>query len=230
MTGDLLRHVVTVLGGLGLVLTRRRWWGSRPSGRVGVDPVAAGPPDPATSAAPLLSAASDVDGAGWWQVVDLVRLQDWHIDYVEGDSLLDAYVFDAGLFDWQRLLDVVRSQGWPIEYVVDRSPLQLPGRVGDIFAASRRGAYPSLLIRPTTGLEIVTDFLAEDEIEFVLDARELRDQRHLDALRAFLRTVGTGLDKPVVLTPADVSQLPLIRYLPAEDRFTRHTGPQRPWR
>ncbi len=141
-------------------------------------------------------------------------------EYFEFDgSLLDAYVFDVSMADWQHIIDVLRAQAWWLDYTLDGSSLPLPEHVSDIFAA-RREASATLHIRPAAEVLINTHFFSDDEIEFDFDPRELQGQDRLDVLCSFLRTVGSALNKPIVVTPENSPDRPLLTYTPSDDRLT----------
>lgn len=133
-------------------------------------------------------------------------------------SLLDAYVFEVSRADWQHVIDVIRIQGWWFDYDCGDSPMLLPELVGDIF--DHRGDWSTTLsIQPVAGIVVNTHFFSDDEVEFDFDPRELQGQEQIDVLCSFLRTIGRTLDKPVVLTPENSPGLPLITYVPSEDRL-----------
>ena len=140
--------------------------------------------------------------------------------YLEWDgALLDAYVFGVSIADWQRVIDVVSAQRWSLDYTVDGSSLPLPGQVSDIFVARGEGSA-TLHIRPTPDILVNTHFFSDDEIEFDFDPRELQGQDRLDVLCSFLRIIGSTLDRPVVVTPENSSDRPLLTYTPAGNRVT----------
>lgn len=140
--------------------------------------------------------------------------------YFELDgSLLDAYVFDVSMADWQHVIDVVRAQRWRLDYTVGGSSQPLPQQSSDIFAA-RGDASTTLTIWPTPDIAVNTHFFSDDEIEFDFEPGELQGQDPLDVLCAFLRTIGGTLNKPIVLTPENNPDWPLLTYTPDDDRVT----------
>ncbi len=149
---------------------------------------------------------------------DLVWNDVAHYFEVDG-SLLDAYVVGVSMADWQHVIDVVRAQSWSLDYTVDSSSLPLPEQVSDIFA-TRGQASTTLHIRPTPDILVNTHFFSDDEIEFDFDRRELQGQDQLDVLCSFLRTIGSRLNKPIVITPENTPHQPLLTYTPAGDRVT----------
>jgi hypothetical protein len=149
---------------------------------------------------------------------DLVWDDVAHYFEVDG-SLLDAYVFGVSMADWQHFIDVVRAQQWRLDYTVDGSSQPLPQQYGDIIAA-RSDASTTLTIWPTPDIAVNTHFFSDDEIEFDFEPGELQGQDRLDVLCAFLRTIGGTLNKPVVLTPENNPDWPLLTYTPDDDRVT----------
>jgi hypothetical protein len=126
-------------------------------------------------------------------------------------SLLDAYVFDTTVADWQAFVDLVRSKGWWFAYSEDGRPRRLPYRVEDVLA--RRGEMAVLLqVRLVPDVLANVHFFTDEEIEVDFAREELQGQERLDLLCSFLRGVGRRLGKPVVLTPENLSDHPLIGY------------------
>jgi hypothetical protein len=64
-------------------------------------------------------------------------------------------------------------------------------------------------------------FFAVEEIEVDFSPEELQGQEQLDAVCAFLRAVGRRLGKPMVLTPENAPDRPLIGYDVTADRVVR---------
>lgn len=149
---------------------------------------------------------------------DLVWSDVAHHFEVDG-SLLDAYVFGVSVADWQHVIDVVRTQSWSLDYTVDGSSRPLPERAVDIFTAGSRASL-TLHIRPTPDILVNTHFFSDDEIEFDFAPGELQGQDRLDVLCSFLRTIGSTLDKPIVVTPENTPGRPLLTYTPSDDRVT----------
>jgi hypothetical protein len=132
-------------------------------------------------------------------------------------SLLDAYVFDTTVADWQAFVDFVRSRGWWFAYSEDGRPRRLPFRVEDVLA--RRGEMAVLLqVRPVPEVRVNVHFFTDEEIEVDFAPEELQGQERLDLLCSFLRAVGRRLGKPVVLTPENLADRPLIGYDVGADR------------
>jgi hypothetical protein len=132
-------------------------------------------------------------------------------------SLLDAYVFDTTVADWQAFVDLVRSKGWWFAYSEDSRPRRLPARVEDILA--RRGEMAVLLqVRLVPEVLVNVHFFTDEEIEVDFSPGELQGQERLDLLCGFLRAVGRRLGKPVVLTPENLRDHPLIGYDIEADR------------
>ena len=75
-------------------------------------------------------------------------------------------------------------------------------------------------IRPAADILVNIHFLSDDEIEFDVDPRELQGQDRLDVLCSFLRIIGSKLNKPVVVTPENTPDRPLLTYTPSDDRVT----------
>ncbi|MBM7774716.1 hypothetical protein JOD54_004920 [Actinokineospora baliensis] len=147
----------------------------------------------------------------WSEVSDL---------FVPDGSLLDAYVFDTTVGDWQVFVDLVRSRGLWCRYSEDGHPKPLPEQVE---AAFERQAEVGVLlqIRPVPQILVNTHFFTPDEIEVDFAPQELQGQERLNTVCAFLRAVSRRLGKPMVLTPENGPDHPLIGYDVDLDRVMR---------
>ncbi len=139
-------------------------------------------------------------------------------DFRPDGSLRDIYVAPATLNDWGILYPLLCA--YPgAEYSVDGAVQPLPSSVEQAFAVRSSGS-PMLRIRVGRAL-VVFHFFSEDEIECDLVPNEITSQRDLDALLAFVRQVGDGTRKRVLITPENCRERPLITYDPESKRFER---------
>ena len=100
---------------------------------------------------------------------------DYKIEFVTDQFLLDIYVFDATLTDWQKLLNFVRSGSHQFSYVLDGMPAVLPHDAADIF---RIRADVSVLLSVYLGgvVRVNCHFFDEAEIELDLQASEIQTE------------------------------------------------------
>jgi hypothetical protein len=126
-------------------------------------------------------------------------VKDWFDPETYG-TLPDVCVPETDVADWQATIDLVRSRGWAYEYTEDSKAVRLPGSVETMFA---RAATVSLRLTvwPAQGMAINFWPYSADEILFDIDIREIQCQERLDALCAFLRSIGRRLGKPVLMSP-----------------------------
>lgn len=140
-----------------------------------------------------------------------------HFDPDETGSLPDLRVPHTSADDWQTLLDLVRERGWNHEYVEGATELPLP-RAADVFARPLDAECPQLRVRPSEGVLAIFRFLADEEIDFDMDLRELQGQERLDLLCDFLRTLGRRLGKPVFMDPEGAHGHPFLAFDVETDR------------
>jgi hypothetical protein len=135
-------------------------------------------------------------------------------------SLLDAYVFDTAVSDWQAFIDLVRSRGWWFEYQEDSRSTRLPDRVGVAFDHAETSAV-LLRVRPVPRMSVHVHFFTVEELEVDFAREEVQGQDRLDVVCGFLRAVSRRLSKPMVLTPENMRDDPLIGYDLAADRVVQ---------
>lgn len=91
--------------------------------------------------------------------------------------------------------------------------------MSDVFAAQRCHEVTTFLqIRPAPGIAVHVHFFTTDEIEMDFAREELQGQPQLDVLCGFLRAIVRGLGRPVILTPENGAEIPLIGYDPEADQ------------
>jgi hypothetical protein len=85
---------------------------------------------------------------------------------------------------------------------------------------------PELRVWPTADVLAIFRFLADDEVDFDLDLRELQGQDRLDVLCAFLREIGRRLGKPVLMDPEGEYGRPVLGFDVEADRVVLLGDPQ----
>jgi hypothetical protein len=126
-------------------------------------------------------------------------------------SLQDVYIFKTSLDDWQKLLDFIRAGRYMFEYKIDGDAVALPERAATIFECEN---YRGLLSVIVGNLLLNCHFFTVDEIEFDLDPREVKGERDLEELIDFLKRLCQILNKQTVLTPENLPELWIFRFIP----------------
>lgn len=127
-------------------------------------------------------------------------------------SLQDIYVLNTDARDWQRVIDHVRGGGLPHSFHVDGQPRPLPTAVGDVFRL-REDAVTGLAV-DLDGVLVRCHFFDESEIEFDLDPRDVVRSEQADRVLGFVQELADLLCKPVLLTPENDPDHPLVRREP----------------
>ncbi|MDX3646047.1 hypothetical protein [Streptomyces sp. MB09-02B] len=132
-------------------------------------------------------------------------------------ALPDLHVPDTSAEDWQALLDLVAEKGWRHEYIEGTTPLAVPS-AAHVLARPLDAECPQLRVWPTEGMLAIFRFLADEEIDFDMDLREIQGQHRLDAFCDFLCRLGRHLAKPVVMCPEGAYDRPVLGFDPVLDR------------
>lgn len=106
------------------------------------------------------------------------------------------------------------------EYSVGGVVQESPNRVEQAFANSSSG-IPLLRIQ-VGAILVVFHFFSDDQIECDIDPREITSQSDLDVLVGFMRWLGDAVRKPVLLTPENGREHPIITYVPDRKEFHYH--------
>jgi hypothetical protein len=140
-------------------------------------------------------------------------------------ALPDLYVPGTTVRDWQAVLDLVTASGWPWQYQEDGTARPLPAAAAVLARPAETGTA-SLRVWPAPGVLVIFWFMAETDIDFDVDLRELRGQEGVDALCGLLRAIGGKLGKPVLMTAeGGRREHPVLGFDPALDKVVLFTGP-----
>ncbi|MEU0267481.1 hypothetical protein [Nocardioides sp. NPDC006303] len=135
-------------------------------------------------------------------------------------ALPDLFVPDTTVDDWQALLNLVTTSGWTWKYESGDTEEPLPS--ADIVLARPSDAEAAYLrVWPVPGVLAIFRFTSVHEIDFDVDLRELEGQDGVDSLCSFIRVIGRGLGKPVLMTNEGGSEEhPVLGYDPVKDKVT----------
>lgn len=125
--------------------------------------------------------------------------------------LPDVRVPNTSVADWQALLDLLSEKGWQYRYSEGETVLPLPG-AADALSRPADADWPELRVRPTAEVLAIFRFLADDEIDFDVDLRELQGQERLDVFCGFLREIGRRLGKPVLMSAEGDYRRPVLGF------------------
>lgn len=132
-------------------------------------------------------------------------------------SLPDLRVPDASVEDWQAVLDLVEARGWQRQYSEGETVLPVP-RAETVLSRPADAECPNLRVWPTADVLAIFRFQDDDEIDFDVDLRELQGQERLDVFCDFLREIGRGLGKPVLMDPEGDRGHPVLGFDIEADR------------
>jgi len=136
-------------------------------------------------------------------------------DFEWDGSLRDLYVFDTSEAEWDRFLGCLPTWGYHTRFTIDGEPAPLPHSAARAFEIRQRAA--PLLQIDIGGILLCCHFFTDQEIELDLDPREITASAKLDQLLQLMRRLGQAVHRPVVLTPENSPELPIIRYNPDSD-------------
>ena len=131
----------------------------------------------------------------------------------EFGELRDIYVLNTDERDWQRVLDHLHGTDLPLTFRVDGRPVPLPVSIQEILTL-RQHAAPQLGI-DLEGVLLACYFFTPSVIEFDLDPRDVLRPVQADQVIAFMQDLADLLGKPVILSPENHPEEPLLRREPA---------------
>jgi hypothetical protein len=128
-------------------------------------------------------------------------------------SLRDLYVKNVSFADWLTLLKVAKT------YPVSIHPADL-----DLFGRPTEDSLftdlTKLLAIDAGGVTICCHFFTPEEIELDIDPREVKGNEQVAAVFSFMHRLADALVKPVLLTPENAEDHPLLVVLPGSKDAT----------
>jgi len=135
-------------------------------------------------------------------------------EFVFDGSWRDIYLFRTEIADWQRMLDALREAGYSMAYFRDGQSTELPHDASQAFPLPEQ-CDRHLSVR-FADVQANCHFFTVEEIEFDIDPREVKGQRQLDALFAFMRRLAEAVSKEAVLTPENSPDTIIFRVRPGQ--------------
>lgn len=132
-------------------------------------------------------------------------------------SLRDIYVLDANLADWQRVIEFLQMSGYEYKFFRHGVVTPLPSDITIVFKQKESSAC--LLTIDLNGIQVNSHFFFDGEIEFDIDPREITGQGQLEALIRFLQSVAESVNKPVILTPENLSEKRILKMVPGTNKI-----------
>lgn len=136
-------------------------------------------------------------------------------DLVWDGSWRDIYVKETALDDWDQFLSVVRETV-QYQYFVGGQLTLLPSVAINIFSVQKQTKLLSIWIG---GVQLNCHFFSEREIELDLDPRQIASEENFNALRQFMEQLADALQRPILLTPENLSKQPIAEYEPELQRW-----------
>ena len=140
-------------------------------------------------------------------------------DFEWDGSWRDIYVFRTTLEDWRLLFGLIRSD-YRLESSADGVVQSLPSTGDDLLAIP--GQFLPHWRFHVGEIRVVCHLFSAEVMEFDIDPREVTSQTDLDTLLGFLQRLGDVVSKPVVLTPENGPEIPIITYEPTTRAFQYH--------
>lgn len=108
--------------------------------------------------------------------------------------------------------EAFKASGFELSFFVNCQPEAIPDDFAGATSERERSRGPYLAVALAPGLTIDCHFFTPDEIEFSFDPREIRSEREFGLVLSFMELVGTAVEKPVLLTPENLIQHPILTF------------------
>jgi len=126
-------------------------------------------------------------------------------------ALRDIYVVGATVEDWQKVLDELRDCTPTV--LVNDVPADVP-LLAEVIAR-RAGPQRIAVQYYCEPLDLMLHFWGDDAAEFSFWPDAIGDEAGLAALLDFMRRLGRAVGKPVLVTPENSEEVPILEYDPA---------------
>jgi hypothetical protein len=137
-------------------------------------------------------------------------------DFSCDGSLRDIYVTPANIDDWRSFYCLLlrHSEG---EFLINGSRTAAPKTVDEVFSSR---SFNGPLIKVRVGHAwLITHFFSRGEIEMSFNPNDVASESDFAALLQFIRSVGDTLLKPVLITPENLPEHPIVSYSPTVGEF-----------
>jgi hypothetical protein len=131
-------------------------------------------------------------------------------------SLRDIYVFNMSADDWDKFLSFASSRR--SVYSFDGEERSLP--VAERLFSARGGSH--LLVIQVGSASVNCHFFAASELELDIDPREVSSAPQHNQVLEFAEAIALALQKPIVLTPENIPESPLLSFDPAASKWHIH--------
>lgn len=129
-------------------------------------------------------------------------------------SWRDICVLNTTQAEWQAVWELLLTLTPAIRLTVDGNQIEPPTNVSGVLKEI------DVLVRLELGnLTIYSNVFTEDEIEFDLDPRTVRDLATAQSLAGFMRDIGDRIRKEVLLTEESAHDQVLATYNPRTRKF-----------
>jgi hypothetical protein len=136
----------------------------------------------------------------------------WEVD----GSLRDMYVFSMSMGDWRKFLSF--TSPLRTAYSFDGEERSLPS--ADHLFLERGGSH--LLAIQVGSAAVNCHFFVDSELELDIDPKEVSSASQHDQLLEFAEQIASALQKPIVLTPENTPESPLLSFEPSESKWHIH--------
>jgi hypothetical protein len=145
-----------------------------------------------------------------------MKWEDYKAEFEFDGSWRDIYVLNTTISHWQLLVDFLRSDIYEYSCTIGGEKAVLPTIAKEIFDADYE--FKPLLGVNVGSVILNCHFFTDEEIEFDLDPREIQNERQAEQIFAFMRQIGQILNKEVVLTPENLQDAPIFKFLPSDGK------------
>lgn len=121
----------------------------------------------------------------------------------------DIYVLNTARTDWERVLDVLQTWSPPPSITLRGVAVPMP-TPDALFDGQHKGYQLEV---SAGGVRLNCHFFRADQIEFDMDPKEVVGPRELAGLVGFMRTLAASTGKPVLLTPENMPECPILSCL-----------------
>ena len=136
-------------------------------------------------------------------------------DFERDGSLRDIYVQNATIDDWKLVIASIQRGGYGAQLHRGGVEVALPASIESLFVPDGR-PYMNFTV---AGVALDCHFFTPTEIEFSSDPQEVTEHS-LHGLLAFMINLGNVTSKPVIMTPENNSQSPILRYEPSQQSLS----------
>ncbi|KAA0541803.1 hypothetical protein FZW96_21575 [Bacillus sp. BGMRC 2118] len=134
--------------------------------------------------------------------------------FFQDGTLRDIYVFHTDLEDWKKIINWIGNSTYSMEFYVDGQVTSEYENLDIAYLFKETEKKSILMSINVTGIKINCHFFSQDEIEFDIDPKQIKNENDVSTVFKFMNNLSKVLGKQTILSGENSPELPLVQVNP----------------